>query len=258
MGITINLTKAKAITKNRLRRDRRPLLAAQDILFMQAQEAGASATNIVKEKNLQFVFFNDGDNKSTSMKKIGETGGIYYQNKPSIEELVNKVSFVQGKGGGGDGPENNMEALIKGVGMADPYKELVMVADNHAPVKDLELLTVRSGCQEDGITPELIICKKNNKLLDLCIKTYIQYMNEKTPYSYWGWSIVHIMRENIKKILNNKITLNQHIYLDSDNKKYKLIDEILCDDSYNHKVMYNNEIVLYNRYENYNKDTHEF
>jgi len=97
-----------------------------------------------------------------------------------------------------------------------------------------------------------------NKLLDLCIKTYIQYMNEKTPYSYWGWSIVHIMRENIKKILNNKITLNQHIYLDSDNKKYKLIDEILCDDSYNHKVMYNNEIVLYNRYENYNKDTHEF
>ena len=61
-----------------------------------------------------------------------------------------------------------------------------------------------------------------------------------------------------KKILNNKITLNQHIYLDSDNKKYKLIDEILVDDSYNHKVMYNNEIVLYNRYENYNKDTHEF
>ena len=51
MGITINLTKAKAITKDRLRGERRPLLAAQDILFMQAQEAGASTTNIVKEKN---------------------------------------------------------------------------------------------------------------------------------------------------------------------------------------------------------------
>jgi hypothetical protein len=97
--------------------------------------------NISKEKNLQFVFFNDGDNKSTSEKKIGMTGGIYYQNKPTIEELVNKVSFVQGKGGGGDGPENNMEALIKGVSLANLYKELVMVADNHAPVKDLELLT---------------------------------------------------------------------------------------------------------------------
>ena len=97
--------------------------------------------NILKEKNLQFVFFNDGDNKSTSEKKIGMTGGIYYQNKPTIEELVNKVSFVQGKGGGGDGPENNMEALIKGVSLANLYKELVMVADNHAPVKDLELLT---------------------------------------------------------------------------------------------------------------------
>ena len=50
MGITINLTKAKAITKDRLRIDRKPLLATQDILFMQAQESGASTTNIVKEK----------------------------------------------------------------------------------------------------------------------------------------------------------------------------------------------------------------
>jgi hypothetical protein len=50
MGITINLTKAKAITKDRLRIDRKSLLATQDILFMQAQESGASTTNIVKEK----------------------------------------------------------------------------------------------------------------------------------------------------------------------------------------------------------------
>ena len=50
MGITVNLTKAKAITKDRLRNDRKPLLEAQDVLFMQAQEAEASTTNIVKEK----------------------------------------------------------------------------------------------------------------------------------------------------------------------------------------------------------------
>ena len=172
------------------------------------------------------------------------------------EEYVNIFNFIK------DGPIKadfwRCCILYKYGGVyADIDIKPIMPLDNLLE-KDLELLTVRSGCQEDGITPELIICKKNNKLLDLCIKTYIQYMNEKTPYSYWGWSIVHIMRENIKKILNNKITLNQHIYLDSDNKKYKLIDEILGDDSYNHKVMYNNKIVLYNRYENYNKDTHEF
>jgi len=48
--ITINLTKAKVITKDRLREDRKPLLEAQDILFMQAQESGADTTAIVAEK----------------------------------------------------------------------------------------------------------------------------------------------------------------------------------------------------------------
>jgi hypothetical protein len=50
MSITINLTKAKTITKVRLRFERQPLLEAQDILFMRAQEADASTTDIVKEK----------------------------------------------------------------------------------------------------------------------------------------------------------------------------------------------------------------
>ena len=48
--ITINLTKAKEITKDRLRSKRKPLLEAQDVLFMQAQEAGDDTTAIVAEK----------------------------------------------------------------------------------------------------------------------------------------------------------------------------------------------------------------
>ena len=50
MGITVNLDKAKEITKVRLREERVPLLAAQDVLFMQAQEVDGSTTDIVKEK----------------------------------------------------------------------------------------------------------------------------------------------------------------------------------------------------------------
>ena len=49
--ITVNLNKAKVITKDRLRVERKPLLEEQDILFMKAQEAGASTTAIVAEKN---------------------------------------------------------------------------------------------------------------------------------------------------------------------------------------------------------------
>jgi len=48
--ITINLEKAKAITKDRLRAERAPLLAAQDLAFQRALEVGGSTAEIVAEK----------------------------------------------------------------------------------------------------------------------------------------------------------------------------------------------------------------
>ena len=50
MPIQVDITKAKVITKDRLRVDRKPLLEAQDILFMKAQEAGSDTSAIVTEK----------------------------------------------------------------------------------------------------------------------------------------------------------------------------------------------------------------
>lgn len=48
--ITVNLEKAKIITKNRLRDEREPLLAALDIQFQRALETGADTSAIVAEK----------------------------------------------------------------------------------------------------------------------------------------------------------------------------------------------------------------
>ena len=48
--ITINLDKAKDITKKRLRNERIALLEAEDIKFMQAQESGSDTSAIVAEK----------------------------------------------------------------------------------------------------------------------------------------------------------------------------------------------------------------
>lgn len=48
--ITVNLDKAKAITKDRLRAERSPLLAAQDVAFQRALESGADTAAIVAEK----------------------------------------------------------------------------------------------------------------------------------------------------------------------------------------------------------------
>jgi len=50
MPISVSLTKAKVITKDKLRTDRKPLLEAQDVAFMKAQEAGTSTSAIVTEK----------------------------------------------------------------------------------------------------------------------------------------------------------------------------------------------------------------
>ena len=49
-AVSVNLTKAKALTKTRLRAEREPLFAAQDVLFQRAQESGADTTAIVAEK----------------------------------------------------------------------------------------------------------------------------------------------------------------------------------------------------------------
>jgi hypothetical protein len=50
MPVSVNITKAKAITKDKLRAERKPLLEAQDVAFMKAQEAGSDTSAIVTEK----------------------------------------------------------------------------------------------------------------------------------------------------------------------------------------------------------------
>ena len=64
--ITINLDKAKDITKERLRQERKPLLEAEDIKFMQAQEAGSDTTAIVAEKQRLRDITNQVDSCTTT------------------------------------------------------------------------------------------------------------------------------------------------------------------------------------------------
>ena len=50
MPMQVNFSKAQAITKDRLRADRKPLLEAQDIAFQRALESNADTSAIVTEK----------------------------------------------------------------------------------------------------------------------------------------------------------------------------------------------------------------
>tara|TARA_R100000455_G_C6184881_1_gene61290 strand:+ start:159 stop:392 length:234 start_codon:yes stop_codon:yes gene_type:complete len=75
--ITIDIAKAKEITKEKLRADRKPLLEAQDILFQRALETGADTTDIVAEKQRLRDITNDIDAMTTE------------------EELKNKITALE-------------------------------------------------------------------------------------------------------------------------------------------------------------------
>ena len=64
--ITINLDKAKDITKERLREERKPLLEVEDIKFMRAQEEGSDTTAIVAEKKRLRDITNQVDSCTTT------------------------------------------------------------------------------------------------------------------------------------------------------------------------------------------------
>jgi hypothetical protein len=66
MPIQVDITKAKAITKDRLRAERKPLLEEQDILFMKAQEAGSDTSAIVTEKQRLRDITNQVDSMTTT------------------------------------------------------------------------------------------------------------------------------------------------------------------------------------------------
>ena len=65
MPMTINMTKAKNITKNKLRRERKPLLEAQDVAFQRALEESADTSAIVTEKNRLRDITNQVDDMTT-------------------------------------------------------------------------------------------------------------------------------------------------------------------------------------------------
>ena len=84
-----------------------------------------------------FTLFNDGNHKIN--KDIGETEGVYFEKADNIERVVALYNLVQTKGGGGDGPENDVEAILKGMEKYPVNEEIILIADNNACVRDLEL-----------------------------------------------------------------------------------------------------------------------
>ena len=71
--VTVSLAKAKELTKKRLRAERTPLLAAQDVAFQRALEQGADTTAIVAEKQRLRDITNLAD-QATTLEQLKELG----------------------------------------------------------------------------------------------------------------------------------------------------------------------------------------
>jgi hypothetical protein len=112
--------------------------------------------NFKPGKHNHYVLFNDGDAKSTHQKKIGNTGGIYPIVIDSVIDLEKNMIKVMKKGFGGDVPENNLEAIIAGIKKFPKSKEVIMIADNYAPVRDMALL------EKIKIPVKVILCGSYN------------------------------------------------------------------------------------------------
>ena len=89
----------------------------------------------------EFVFFNDGDRTNDGQKKTGKTGGIYYCKSTNKDTVLQTAFRCSRNGFGGDVQENNIEACLLAVEKNPNLKEIIMIADNWAPMRDYVLLS---------------------------------------------------------------------------------------------------------------------
>lgn len=99
------------------------------------------ALQLVQGEQNRYIFFNDGDHKADAEKIVGQTGGIYVTDRAEMEALLQTMLKTAEAGSGGDGPENDLEAVLLGAAKMQGLDELVLIADNYSDVRDMALLT---------------------------------------------------------------------------------------------------------------------
>jgi hypothetical protein len=111
------------------------------------------ALNSAHTKMENFVFFNDGDNRPDG--PIGRSGGAYKISDTNMDAIHRQCTSVMQKGHGGGAPENNIEALLYATRNFPHKKEIVMIADNWANVRDITLLDDLSAL---NVPVHIVLC----------------------------------------------------------------------------------------------------
>ncbi|MDP5099902.1 MAG: hypothetical protein NWQ09_01130 [Nonlabens sp.] len=99
--------------------------------------------HVNKDRQLihNMVLFNDGDDRlrQGGAKVVGSTGGIYFPNHLDIDDFLKTVAQAVDNGGGGDGPENDIEAILAAQSKNKGKKDFVLIADSSG-IRDIELV----------------------------------------------------------------------------------------------------------------------
>ncbi|MCP4442410.1 MAG: hypothetical protein GY810_26180 [Aureispira sp.] len=143
-------------------------------------------------KKTKYLFFNDGDRKK--YKPLGNTGGLYFcEGKfTDFNIIMSTLSKGIAGGGGGDSPENDIEALIEAANRTNDIEELILVADNLSPVRDIILL------KQVKVPVRVIVCgTERGKAINP------QYLT----IAYQTGGSVHTLRDdinNLQELTNGK------------------------------------------------------
>ncbi len=108
-----------------------------------------------KGERSAYVFFNDGDHKMASAKAVGQTGGLYFCEGTwqEVDSVLSVLHHAMQRGlGGGEPPENDLEAVLFGMQQRKGVEELVLIADSYSRVRDMDLL------YEIGVPIRIILC----------------------------------------------------------------------------------------------------
>jgi len=150
-----------------------------------------------------FVFFNDGDDKTSNKKKPLETKGIYIVENVDLKTVMDTaINCMLNGSGGGEHMENDIEAIIEGIKQNPAADEVILVADNYEIMRDYKFI--------DKIKKpvHVILCGAENRV-------NLQYLDlaRQTKGS------IHTLYSDVFNLEN--IKENEHFFIDDNEYMYK-------------------------------------
>lgn len=117
---------------------------------------------------------------------------------------------------------------------------------------DVDFLTCSSYGPQ--FNPHVIMARAGDETLRECVETYVDMYLRKTPYSYWGWSIMTLFNQALRLADYNK---EDGVYY-SGSRRVQIMKEIQADRFEDDHAVYKGLRAFNNRHSSYECSKHAF